>query len=197
MPRKNLIRTSEYFYHITTRSNHKEWFDIPLDYVWIIAIKSFKKAQKNNPAKISQFVLMANHYHLLIRTPNNDIDQFMYHFNKTFSDLLRIASNKENRMFGSNYKWSLIKNHRYFHNVFRYIYQNPLRAGITEQCENYPYSTLHYTSNNIETPFDFTKLDQLESNLSFINEKLDFEKSNQIKKGLRKSIFKEVKKRNY
>lgn len=192
MPRKNLIRTHEFFYHITTRSNNQQWFQLPMCQVWDIAVDAFRVAQKNHPAVVSQFVLMSNHYHLLIRTPNEDIDRFMYFFNKTFSDKLRKESKSENRMFGSNYKWSLITHQKYFERVFIYIYQNPIRAKITQNCEDYPWSTYHYTFYKKYLPFNFTPLTHLECLHNEINHLYSLEKQMVIKKGLRKSIFKEV-----
>lgn len=197
MPRKNLIKTSEYYYHVTTRANHKHWFALPLEQVWTISIKSFNKALTHHPAIVSQYVLMANHYHLLIKTPNADIDKFMYWFNKTFSDLMRAATGTENRMFGSNYKWSLITTERYFYNVFRYIYQNPIRAGIVNKCEIYPYSTHFYVRNSIPIPFAFSPLDELEGDSDFLNDPLSVEKSEIITKGLKYTYFKEIHKRSY
>ena len=194
MPRKNLIRTNQFYYHITTRANHKHWFTIPLNQVWMIVISSFKKAQQNHPAEVSQFVLMSNHYHLLIRTPNSDIDKFMYFFNKEFSRQLRLKSGLTNRMFGGNYKWSIINSERYLRNVFRYIYQNPVRAGLVSSCEDYTFSTFHHTFHSLKVPFNFVELDELETNIDFINDQLSLENNDSIRKGLRKSIFKEVNK---
>lgn len=191
MPRKKLIRTDQYFYHVTTRSNNKEWFSLPLDRVWKISQESFKKAQEHHPSVVSQYVLMANHYHLLIRTPNCDIDQFMFWFNKTFSDLLRLRSGYENRMFGSHYKWSLIAHSRYFNNVFRYIYQNPLRAGLVDRCEDYPYSTLFYTHRKKNPGFEFKKISQLEDNLELINDFFDLEKQQIVRLGLKRATYAE------
>ncbi len=192
MPRKKLIRTDQFFYHVTTRSSHKEWFKIPLDKVWLIVIKSFELAQLNCPANVSQFVLMSNHYHLLIRTPNNDIDRFMYYFNKTFSDLLRVESKMESKIFGSNYRWSLIVNIKHFENVFYYIYQNPVRANIVKDCEEYPYSTFYYTYRGLTPPFPFTNLKQIESRHDKINDCFDDNKNLRIRKGLLKTTFKEA-----
>ena len=197
MPRKNLIKTNVYFYHVTTRSNHKEWFKLPLPQVWDIAIKSFEQAQINAPSVVSQFVLMSNHYHLLIRTPNLDLDVFMYYFNKTFSNELRKRSGSINRMFGSRYKWSLIKNDAYFFNVFKYIYQNPVRASTVKRCEDYPYSTYYYSSRNITLPFLFTPLTHLENEHQFINNLFETDVVDAITKGLRKTSFKEIYSRTY
>ncbi|MBT3984169.1 MAG: hypothetical protein HOE90_22635 [Bacteriovoracaceae bacterium] len=190
MPRKNLIRTNLYYYHITTRANNKEWFCLPLDKVWEISKNSFLKAQRKCPAIVSQFVLMNNHYHLLIKTPDSNIDQFMFWFNKTFSDLLRAKTKRVNRMFGSSYKWSIIYDEFYLLKVARYIYQNPLRAGIVTRCEDYQYSTLFYLSRNLEIGYPLESKIIYENHSCLINEAIFSDELNQIKKGLKKTEFK-------
>ncbi|MEE3080484.1 MAG: transposase [Bdellovibrionota bacterium] len=194
MPRKKLIRTNLYYYHITTRSNHKEWFSLPLDKVWLISKNAINKAMKNNPAIISQFVLMSNHYHLLIKTPNKDIDKFMFWFNKTFSDSLRKESGQVNRMFGSSYKWTLIYEYRYLRNVTKYIYQNPLRANIVDKCEDYPYSTLHYLHHHKNLGFKIESLINYDDQFSV---PMTLNEINEVRSGLRKTIYKPNSKRNY
>ncbi len=191
MPRKNLIKTHLYYYHVTTRSNHREWFSIPMNEVWEISKIALNKAMKNNPSIIDQYVLMANHYHLLIRTPNSDIDRFMFWFNKTFSDELRKRSGKVNRMFGSSYKWSIIKNEKYLQNVKRYIYENPLRAKIVTNIEDYPFSTLYYKSRGKSSGF------KIEKSYSIETSQLDSMTLNDVRAGLKRTIFKPPSKRKY
>jgi putative transposase len=197
MPRKTLIRTDEYFYHVTTRSNHREWFQLPLNVVWEISMESFSLAQNDSPGIVSQFVLMSNHYHLLIRTPNCNLDRFMYIFNKNFSQKIRLQSNLENRMFGSNYKWSLITTPAYFQNVFRYIYQNPLRANIVSKCSDYPFSTKYFYHQGLGLPFKFSPIQYLEKDLAFLDTPLQSEELGRIKKGLHFTKYKELKPRRY
>ncbi|MCB9094857.1 MAG: transposase [Halobacteriovoraceae bacterium] len=197
MPRKPLIRTDLYYYHITTRSNHKEWFSLPLSMVWQISTNSFLKALKENPVNIAQYVLMGNHYHLLVQTPNSDIDKFMYFFNKTFSMNLRKLSGQINRMFGSNYKWSVIYERNYLQTVYRYIYQNPLRAGLVKECYNYPFSTLYYHHRNLQPGFPVQRKIYYDVNEPSINTMLDSEDLNAIRTGLKKTIFKPNSKRRY
>lgn len=143
MSRRKLVRTNLYPYHITTRTNNKEWFDIPLDDVWRMSLHSLKHANNVYKVDIIAFVLMQNHYHLIIKTPESNIDLFMYEFNKRLSLLIRTKSKRINYVFGGRYKWSLIRSQTYLYNCYRYVYQNPVRAGITKRCENYPYSSLH------------------------------------------------------
>lgn len=210
MPRKNLIRNSEYYYHVTSRTNNRDWFNVEMDYVWKYATASLAFAQKKYPAIITQFVLMSNHYHLLIKTPNEDIDKFMYEFNKLFTLKLRIHSKRINKILGGRYKWSLITTPQHYYMVYRYVYQNPLRAGLSEQCQHYLYSTLHYEiySRVSELAFKLSSsIDDVHANLFLesnaqslldsINEKFDENKLLEIKYGVKKTTFKPVTKRKY
>jgi len=200
MPRKPLIRTSDFPYHVTTRSNHKEWFKIPLDEVWEISVNAFHYALKKYHVEIYQYVLMHNHYHMLIRTPESNIDKFMYLFNKDFSEKLRSKSGYVNRMFGGNYHPSLITDDRYLQTAFRYVYQNPVRARMVGRAENYPYSTLFFLERNIGTPFPIVlpeifgqKINHSELSSTLLSE----DEVLSIRKGFQKEKFKEVFPRKY
>lgn len=193
MGRRNLARSNTHFYHVTTRSNHRHWFKIDLQRVWRISELAICKAMEKHPAIVAQYVLMNNHYHLLIKTPNMDLDRFMYFFNKTFSERLRRESGEINRMFGSRYKASLINSYYYLETVYRYIYQNPLRAQIVSQCQDYPFSTLHYQSQErdwVVPTENVFKLD--ERSLEYLNEEIKSDKAIEIQKGLKKVIYKAV-----
>lgn len=127
MTRPKLIRSEIHPYHITMRTNNKAWFDLPLADVWNICLESFSKAHEKYPVNLISFVLMNNHYHLLMTTPEANIDSFMYEFNKKISNDIRERTNRINKVFGSRYKWCLIQSNKYFSNCYRYVYQNPIR----------------------------------------------------------------------
>tara|TARA_Y100000768_G_scaffold388811_2_gene387420 strand:- start:2736 stop:3188 length:453 start_codon:yes stop_codon:yes gene_type:complete len=88
---------------------------------------------------------MSNHYHLLISTPNEDIDKFMMLFNKKLSELIKKHSGVINHKFSNRYKWTIVDNNNYLLNVYRYIFQNPIRANIVDDMLHYPYSSLHFS----------------------------------------------------
>ncbi|MCT4640802.1 MAG: transposase [Bacteriovoracaceae bacterium] len=140
MPRKKLIRTDSYPYHITSRSNNKEWFYIPTQEVWKICCSLIQEGQKKFNTKIDAFVLMNNHYHMLIYTPNANIDKFMQFFNKNLGQTISRKAKRINRIFGASYKWNIIESQSYYKNVLRYIYQNPLRANIVQKINDYPFT---------------------------------------------------------
>lgn len=190
MPRKKLIRTDQFPYHVTTRSNNKDWFKLSLDRVWNISQEGLAYAHKLCPVEIHAFVLMSNHYHLLVSTPQANIDCFMRAFNKYFSDSINTYSGVINHKFGGPYNWSVVSKKEYLFNVYRYIFQNPVKAGMTLSCEEYPYSSLHGalsgTSGLVEYRPHFD--DGFEHWLEFLN-RVDLRESEIIRRGLRRGDF--------
>jgi putative transposase len=143
MPRKPVIRSNEHFYHLTGRANNKEHFYLPSDEVWFIMLNELKLLQKENDLKISAFVLMGNHFHLLALTPRVPIDRIMYFFMKKVTKEMQKRTGRINKIFGGRYKGCLINNPKYLLNVYKYIYRNPVAAGIVERVEQYPFSTIY------------------------------------------------------
>lgn len=187
MPRKNLIRNSEVPYHIVSRSRNKDWYELPMELMWCISMESFKYALGKHNAFIHAFVLMSNHYHLLITTPDANIDKFMFEFNRKFSERVRENSIRINQIFGGRYKWSLVKNSSYLSTVYRYIYRNPCEAGIVDLVEEYSYSTLRA----LDIPFPIIDLldAPFSEQLKFFNEMAQKNERDFIRKGMKKKFF--------
>lgn len=145
MPRKKLIRQSEFPYHVTTRTSNRDWFPIPISEVWDVIKESLIYSLKSCNAKIHCFVLMGNHYHLIISTPDKNIDIFMRLFNSSISRFISKRSGLKQQRFAGPYKWTILDHKGYLLNVYRYIYQNPVRAKIVRNPFDYPYSSLHFS----------------------------------------------------
>lgn len=185
MPRKKLVRTREHVYHITTRSNSKEWFYLPIHECWEICVEALEKSKKKFNIELHAFVLMNNHYHMMVRTPECDIDVFMQFFNKFMSSRINMAIGKVNHVFGTPYKWSIIDNSHYYANAIRYLYQNPVRAGLCLEVESYPYSTLNKESRKkIKLARNLKKLDS-----KWLNRRYTTKEKESIRIGLKRTKF--------
>lgn len=187
MPRKKIVRTHLFPYHVTIRTNNKEWFNIPLNDVWRITQVALNKCCQKVPVEVHAFVLMNNHYHMIISTPNSDIDLFMRHFNRMLSDLISFRTGRINRKFSGPYRWSIIDDRDYQYNIFRYVYRNPVRAGLCKYVENYPYSSL-----NDDKKFKYTSFlkDSLDGLLTFYNREGEKGDLVDIRNALKKTYFK-------
>lgn len=197
MPRKLLIRTKHCPYHITARTQNKEWFSLSMDETWDLAKKSLAEAHKIYRVELISFVLMNNHYHMLLYTPDANLDLFVYEFNKRFALRIKEKSGQLDRIFGSRYKWCLIESQKYFMNCYRYVYQNPLRAGVVNTCEAYPFSTLSLLVRGekfcvpIHDQYGFKD----EFGLMWINQRIDTNEENTLKMKLSRSVLVDLRPR--
>ena len=84
MPRKTLFERLNIFIMYITGLIRRYGIRV----LWIgfgILLLTPCQANSRHPIQIAQFVLMQNHYHMLVRTPNGNLDKFMYEFGKNFS----------------------------------------------------------------------------------------------------------------
>lgn len=188
MPRPLLIRSEVHPYHVTARCNNKEFFPISLSVVWDIMMEELEYASDKYSLCVHAFVLMGNHYHLLCHTPKKNLDEIMQSFMRRTSVRIKSRSGKINHLWGSPYRWSLIRSQSHYFQVYRYIYQNPLRAGIVDRVEKYPYSTLK------DVPFlvySFVPMSfgGKEGELVWLNEKYKDDEREIIQKGLNRGEF--------
>lgn len=206
MPRKPIARSNEHYYHITARSNNREFFYLPIVNVWDIMTKKLARLQEAYKIKIAAFVLMNNHFHLLIFTPHEDIDRIMYFFMKEVTLDIQKSAGRVNKIFGGRYKGSMITSYSYLVNFYKYIYRNPVEVGLSEYAELYPYSTLfHKTQSqgrcpfNVENFFPMNVFDDYEdlNELKWINQKFEMNEAGSIGCGLQKTIFSYEKDRKY
>lgn len=206
MARKKLIRTKSYPYHIYARANNKEDFPLPKSLLWNIFSTHLKEASEQFGLRIHNFVLMTNHFHMIASTPNENIDDIMEWFQREMTRAINFRTNKINHVFGGPYRWSLITHDFYYQQAYRYICQNPIRAGMCKRVEDYPWSTIHYlykkkkllfrvVENFYDSKyvFDYPIAGKLEL-LNTIYKKEDYE---EVRLALKHRVFKMKSKKRY
>jgi putative transposase len=97
------------------------------------------------------YVLMQNHYHLLVETPHGNVSEFMRHFNLTYAAYYNKRHNRVGHLYQGRYKSILVDKESYLTTLSRYIHLNPIRTeqfmfGPTREKEKflkeYPWSSL-------------------------------------------------------
>lgn len=198
MPRKPIQRSNDNYYHITARSNNREFFYLPTANVWEIMSRRLADLQREYNIQIAAFVLMNNHFHLLMLTPTEDIDRIMYFFMKNVTLDIQKCTGRINKIFGGRYKGSMIENYGYLVNVYKYILRNPIEVGIIDRAENYVYSSMFYqTQPFTRAPFSIQKVipaiafDEFENldEVKWVNQRFEKHEANSISIGLQKAIF--------
>lgn len=194
MPRSKSIFQSYYPYHVTGRSIHKDCFQIPLDEVWKIMSIQLTYINWVFKAQIHSFVLMPNHFHLMLTTPNSDLDKVMANFMKETSRQINQYSGRINQAYGARHFRCIIESEHYFTHAYKYIYRNPVKAGLATKCEEYEYSSLAFKIGKTKAVFPVMEDQILFSNpmktllwLNQVPDELDWRK---ISLAMKKTKFK-------
>ena len=126
-------------YHVIIRGiNRQSIFEDEEDNKKFIEI--LKKYREVSNYDIYAYCLMGNHVHILIKENKEELGQIMrricssyvYWYNKKYE---RIGP-----LFQDRYKSEPVEDDGYLLTVIRYIYQNPVKAGIENKVEKYIWS---------------------------------------------------------
>ncbi len=153
MARKLLIRSQGNPYHVTIRANNRELFPIDPFAIWKVFCDLFFETHVLFRTQPHAFVMMPNHIHLLITTPQEDLGKVMQHWIGSGTRTVNLISGRSGRIFGARYHWTLIDNPIYFMHAFKYVYRNPVKANLCAQAQLYPFSTLQFALGTQITSF--------------------------------------------
>lgn len=101
---------------------------------------------------VHAYVLMGNHVHLLVSSPQ--VGAASATLRRTAQCYVQMFNHRHGRsgtLFEGRFKSCLVSTDRYVLNVYRYIEQNPVRAGMVSTPEKYVWSSVHA---NLRLRFD-------------------------------------------
>ncbi len=187
--------TDQFPYHVSARTPNREDFKIPIEEIWRLMENHLYSAKNNFDLRIHAFVLMPNHFHLLVSTPQFNISPSMNYFLGETSREMNRSSGRINQNWGRRHHKTLVSSYHYFMNVYKYIYRNPVRAGLCSQVEEYRYSTLSGLCGRakliipIEADTILFDPNFNEHNLKWLNTSSSQKDEDSIRVALRRSVF--------
>ncbi len=92
---------------------------------------------------IFAFVLMGNHYHILLRTNEANLSRTMQWIQTAYSIYYNRNHKRSGHLFQGRYKSVLVENESYWYILSLYIHLNPIRAGMVEKLREYKWSSYH------------------------------------------------------
>lgn len=137
-------------YHVTSRGNErKKIFFGETDYDKFRAY--LREGQDKFGYLVHCYVLMTNHYHLVIQTPHGNLSELMHYVNGSYTNYINRKNGRQGHLLQGRYKAILIDCDAYLLQVSRYLHLNPVRAGLVAKPEEYPYSSYRsYVSSHKE-----------------------------------------------
>lgn len=128
------------FYHVLSRGNNKQTiYYSDLDRKTFV--KTLARMSERFEVDIFAFVLMDNHYHLLLRTNRANLSKSMQWLGTTYTTIFNLRNSQKGHLFQGRFKSILVENEAYLTQLSCYIHRNPLRAGLVKRLIDYPWSS--------------------------------------------------------
>lgn len=138
--KKKIYKHDKKFFHIIGKCKEPAWPCQSLDEVWY-TLSQFLKETKG--VHTHAFVMMRNHYHWLCSSEQNK------------------AQLEHDLLWFDSLKVVPINHIEGYRQAYSYIYNNPVKAGIVERAELYPYSSLPYLLGRTSKKLKFICWDEM------------------------------------
>ncbi|MBL9159530.1 MAG: transposase [Verrucomicrobiales bacterium] len=153
MPRQVRIEYEGALYHVMARGNRRNRiFASPDGGDEVLLLKTLGECCERSGFRVWAWVLMGNHYHLLVETPSANLVAGMAWLQNTYTRRFNSRHREWGRLFGDRYKSVLIESggsggDLYLRTLLDYIHLNPVRARIVPSESyggllDYPWSSL-------------------------------------------------------
>lgn len=136
------------FYHVMARGNRRERI-FRDDWDRSYFCRTLGEACERTGWRVHAWVLMSNHYHFMLATPEANLVAGMKWLQNTYTRRFNNRHRLWGRLFGDRYKAVLIEggSDYYYCSLMDYIHLNPVRVGLVrigdgQSVREYPWSSV-------------------------------------------------------
>jgi REP element-mobilizing transposase RayT len=136
------------FYHVMARGNQRAAIFLD-DHDRRFFLQCLADVCEKTGWRVHAWVLMGNHYHLFIQTPEANLVEGMKWLQNTVTRRFNVRHREWGRLFGDRYKAVVVdgESPHYYETLWDYIHLNPSRAGLVDVTQgqsilDYPWSSL-------------------------------------------------------
>ena len=157
MPRSPRIQYEGAIYHVMSRGDRREAIYAD-DQDRKMFLRTLEEACQRAGLFIYSYVLMSNHYHLLLQTPEGNLVDGMRWLQSTYTARFNARHRQRGHVFQGRYKAIPVQGEEglYLRTLSDYIHLNPARAGIvnasTHELKKYPWSSFPIICGEVEIP---------------------------------------------
>ena len=127
MARAPRIHIPGAWYHVTARGNERRAiFRGDEDYEWMVA--AIGEMVTRHRVRLHGYVLMENHYHLIVETPEENLSRAMQWLNVSYSTWFNRRHRRSGHLFQGRFKAIIVDPPEWGLELSRYVHLNPLRT---------------------------------------------------------------------
>lgn len=131
------------FYHVMVQGIDRQNIFLSEEYKNVY-LKYLQEAKRHFSVKIIAYCIMDNHAHILLTTTERDeqISEFFHRVNGNYAQYYNRRSVRLGPVFRDRFRSEVITDEKYLYKCVAYIQNNPMKAGMVDNAEEYPYSSL-------------------------------------------------------
>ena len=158
MPRIPRYLSNTKYFHVMTQGVNKSYIlnkenDIKH------YIKIMYKTKEEYSIEIVAYCIMNNHTHMLINADKvEELSQYMHRVNTIYAQYYNFKYDRVGHLFRDRFKTQEIYDNNQLLNCIKYIFENPVKAGICKQASEYPFSNFFEIGKIEEKDYDFLEL---------------------------------------
>jgi REP element-mobilizing transposase RayT len=142
MPRSERKLSSTGIYHVMLRGiNQQNIFEDDADRR--IFLECVAVSKELSGFRLYAYCLMSNHLHLLIEDGDEPLSIAFRRIGARYVFRYNWKYERNGHLFQDRYKSEPVESDNHFMAVLRYIYQNPVKSGLSTDVSNYPWSSYH------------------------------------------------------
>ena len=128
------------FYHVLSRGNERRKIFYNLaDYSRFL--ETLGRMVKRFKVEVHGYVLMPNHFHLLVRTRQANLSRALQWLGVSYSVWFNRKHDRCGHVFQGRFKSFVIEDDQYLAALILYIHGNPLRAKLVKELGEYRWSS--------------------------------------------------------
>lgn len=140
MARLLRINANTLIYHVFSRGNNRDpVFFKTADYQRFL--DNLDRYQEELGYKLYAYCLLPNHFHLLLVPQKKSLSAIMQILITAYTMYVHKKHNRVGHIFQGRFKSIVVEKEAYLLEVSRYIHLNPVRAGLVDAVEEYPWSS--------------------------------------------------------
>lgn len=140
MSRPTRIEYPGAYYHVMNRGRHREVI-FPDETFFQLFLDTLEETVVRFDLVVHAYCLMSNHYHLLVSTPNGNLQRAMRHLGGVYTQRYNRRQQLDGSLFRGRYKAILVDSDEYLLHVSKYIHQNPQEASMVANLQDYRWSS--------------------------------------------------------
>lgn len=95
------------------------------------------------------FTLLSTHYHLVIETARDNLSAGLHRLNGRYAWNFNRRHKRFGHVFAERFSVRLIESEAYLYDACAYVLVNPVRAGLCDRVEDWPWSYSRYAPDAI------------------------------------------------